>query len=210
MLANGGIETQNATGSVQTALDMVNEELVGLIDRARDEGARAFRAGNTATFDKIKEQCQAFEGFQERFNALYAEWRALARGRRKRRKTKRQAGGPRASRGELLLERAYVFPILQVLKDAGGSADARPVLAGVGRIVGNRLCAKDKEPLTTGQIRWENRAHWVRKYLVRAGLLSPNSPRGVWEITPQGLAHLDKGDLDSTWDLLMAAKRRGR
>ena len=39
---------------------------------------------------------------------------------------------------------------------------------------------------SSGVIRWENTAQWVRFYLVRQGYLSKDSPRGVWEITDKG------------------------
>ncbi|MFN3396352.1 MAG: winged helix-turn-helix domain-containing protein, partial [Thermodesulfovibrionales bacterium] len=34
--------------------------------------------------------------------------------------------------------------------------------------------------------RWENTAQWCRNTLVQEGLLSSDSPRGIWEITAEG------------------------
>ena len=36
------------------------------------------------------------------------------------------------------------------------------------------------------QKRWENTIQWCRNGMVTEGLLSSNSPRGIWEITAKG------------------------
>jgi len=49
----------------------------------------------------------------------------------------------------------------------------------------------DWQILSNGRsIRWRNTARWARQWLVREGLLTSDSPRGVWEITEAGRAHL--------------------
>ena len=52
----------------------------------------------------------------------------------------------------------------------------------------------DKEPLlsNSNQIRWENTAQWCRNTMVNEGLLSSDSPRGVWKITDLGKQYLLK------------------
>ncbi|MDQ1328156.1 MAG: restriction system protein [Candidatus Poribacteria bacterium] len=35
-------------------------------------------------------------------------------------------------------------------------------------------------------LKWVNTTHWVRYKMVKAGLLSENSSRGIWEITEEG------------------------
>jgi hypothetical protein len=43
--------------------------------------------------------------------------------------------------------------------------------------------------------------------LVRAGLLSLNSPKAVWEVTAAGQKELEANNLEATWAKVMAAKQ---
>ena len=93
---------------------------------------------------------------------------------------------PRAPSGALLPEQAYVEPILDVLKDSGGSMSTGAVIEAVGRRLEKQLKPLDWEQLTTGGIRWQNRVQFVRLRLVDEGLLSKGAPRGVWVLTDKG------------------------
>lgn len=97
-----------------------------------------------------------------------------------------------------------------MLHDAGGSAPVNEVTAELERIMGSRLTPEDWELLKYGQVRWVNRAQWVRLLMVRGGLLSSSSRRGVWEITPKGEAFLQSGDVDAIWPKLLEAKSSRR
>jgi hypothetical protein len=44
----------------------------------------------------------------------------------------------------------------------------------------------DYEKLASGDIRWRNRAQFVRLRLIERGDMKKDSPRGLWEITDQG------------------------
>lgn len=197
---------QEAQASVQAALEMVAEELSGLLETARAEGAKAYAAGDLKTFERVDRQRQALEAFQQRFTSLLSEWGRIWRPTR--------AAGPstprgtdRARRGELLPEREYVFPILRALRAAGGSAPLDAVLAAVEQELGPRLTPQDRGLLGRGEVRWRNRAQWVRKDLVEAGLLSATSRRGLWEITDLGREELERGDLERTWQRLRRVAR---
>jgi len=55
----------------------------------------------------------------------------------------------------------------------------------------DRLREVDWEMLPNGRsIRWRNTAQWARYRMIQAGLLAPDSPRGIWEITEAGRAYL--------------------
>ena len=41
-------------------------------------------------------------------------------------------------------------------------------------------------PSDPNQKRWENTAQWTRNSMVIEGLLSSDSPRGIWELTERG------------------------
>jgi hypothetical protein len=106
-----------------------------------------------------------------------------------RRKGKAKAS-PRAPRGALLPESEYELPILRALDERGGSAPASHVIERVGELLAGRLTATDEELLASGLVRWRSRTQFVRLRLAQRGDMKSDSPRGVWEISPQGLERL--------------------
>jgi hypothetical protein len=56
----------------------------------------------------------------------------------------------------------------------------------VGEALNGQLTDADKEPLKSGDIRWKNRAAFVRLRLIETGDLNGQAPRGTWQITDQG------------------------
>jgi hypothetical protein len=117
--------------------------------------------------------------------------------------SRRSAGGqahsvtvskPRARPGSILPHEAYVRPILRTLAEAGGSASTTSVIDAVGQELGDRLTDLDRDRLTSGNIRWQNRVQWVRLRLVERGMIEARSPRGVWTITAAGRRFLDSND----------------
>jgi Mrr N-terminal domain len=96
----------------------------------------------------------------------------------------------RVARGMLLAEHEYERPILRYLDAHGGRAPSREVVEAVGAVLGDRLTARDRQQLSSGGIRWEKRAAFVRLRLVERGELARNSPRGTWEITDKGRERL--------------------
>jgi hypothetical protein len=79
---------------------------------------------------------------------------------------------------------------LEALKDLGGKGEVANVLKRVERKMKTSLRAVDYKKTATGMLRWRKSAMWKRKAMVDEGLLSPNSPRGAWELTPKGRALL--------------------
>ena len=98
----------------------------------------------------------------------------------------RQVKGKRTPQSE------YVIPILEALAEMNGGGKMSEVLDIVGRKMANRLTSFDYESLPSSPtaIRWKNTAQWTRYELVQRGLMSDNSPNGVWEITPKGYQYL--------------------
>lgn len=105
---------------------------------------------------------------------------------RQGRRSRRRRSGQRAPAGSLLPEGEYEAPILRVLDERGGRAPTREVVEAVGEILKDRLTELDKAPLTSGDIRWENRVQFTRLRMIEQGLLSKDSPRGTWEISDKG------------------------
>lgn len=100
------------------------------------------------------------------------------------------SGGRRAATGALLPEREYELPLLESLADLGGAAPMRAVLDVLETKLGSRLTPDDRDRLPTGGIRWRNRAQFVRLRLIEKGDMMSDSPRGLWEISPQGRVRL--------------------
>lgn len=94
--------------------------------------------------------------------------------------------------GELLPEGEYWLPILQILSESGGRAQGSKVIDTLeGRIAG-RLKPRDRDVLKMGEVRWRNRARFARLRMKELGLVSSQSPRGIWEITEKGERFLEE------------------
>lgn len=78
----------------------------------------------------------------------------------------------------------WFAPLVQALKDLGGSAAPREALERIAEIekVPEELRS---EVLSSGQERFYNQVQWARQYLVWAGLID-SGRRGVWTLTPAG------------------------
>ena len=95
----------------------------------------------------------------------------------------------------------YIIPIVQVLKELGGSGRAGEVVD----LVVDKLNIPDdelNETISSGQSRVKNQIQWARFMLVKAGYLY-SSTRGVWTLTEKGL----KSDLNDT-DLVELYEQR--
>lgn len=122
------------------------------------------------------------DGDESPTEASTSEERAT-RQRRRRTKPKR---APRAKTGSILHESAYELPILQIIEKHGGRAAAREVLDELEPKLDGQLTKVDRLELASGDVRWRNRAQFVRLRLVEQGDLLKHSPRGIWEISDQG------------------------
>jgi restriction system protein len=82
---------------------------------------------------------------------------------------------------------AMMNPVLQVMKDLGGSGTIEEINSKVAEVMG--LSDEHLEVIHDssrgGQTEFEYRVAWTRTYLKRYGLLE-NSGRGVWALTPDG------------------------
>lgn len=116
--------------------------------------------------------------------------RRAAKGATATRTRRRQSRRPRARPGTTLPDVEYEIPILEILRDNGGRAPTREVIDALGERLDGRLTDADREPLSSGDIRWRNRAQFVRLNLIERGDMVKGSPRGVWEISEQGLVRV--------------------
>jgi hypothetical protein len=97
-----------------------------------------------------------------------------------------KARAPRAKPGTILHEDEYEAPLLAILDENGGRAPSREVIDELGERLNGRLTPTDRDRLASGEIRWRNRAQFVRLKLIERGEMTKDSPRGVWEISDKG------------------------
>lgn len=101
----------------------------------------------------------------------------------------------RAPSGELLSMDDYELPLLRALSQAGGSVPKKKVKAAVEVMLAERLTGLDREPLESGEIRWENRIGFARLRAIDRGHMRSDSRRGIWELTDAGIERL--GELEA-------------
>jgi hypothetical protein len=106
--------------------------------------------------------------------------------RTRQRRRRRRPVAKRAQPGTILSDDEYEVPILAILDARGGRAPTSEVLDELGERLAQRLMPADLEPLASGDIRWRNRAQFVRLRLIERGDMASGSPRGIWEISDQG------------------------
>jgi hypothetical protein len=96
----------------------------------------------------------------------------------------------RALKGSIVPEAEYEIPILHAIDELGGRAPSSEVIDRVGKLLDERLGQADLETISSGDVRWRNRAQFVRLALIKAGDMKTDSPRGLWEISDQGRGRL--------------------
>ncbi len=174
---------------VAIAFDIVLEEIENAIATLNREGAQAFQVGKYDVARELMEKGSQMTAFRTKVVDLQKEWVNIfaAVTPSKVRKRSRNVAA-RLKRGLRTPEGEFRVPIMQCLVDLGGSAPMTEVLDRVERVMKDRLNAYDRLPLPSDptQIRWRNTAQWARNAMVKEGLLAPDLPRGVWEITSAG------------------------
>lgn len=115
-----------------------------------------------------------------------------ARSTRKAQRARSTRKAPRAQTGSILSEQEYEVPILRALLELQGRAAASEVIDRVGQLLKGRLTPADHEKLASGDVRWRNRAQFVRLSLIKKGHMKAKSPRGIWELSDQGRRRAEK------------------
>lgn len=98
----------------------------------------------------------------------------------------------RVPKGSIVPEEEYELPILRALAHLGGRVPTSEVIAQVEKEMGTRLTDVDREELSSGGVRWQNRVQFVRLKLIKRGEMVDGSPRGIWEISPAGRERIAK------------------
>lgn len=172
------------------AFQVVIQELKSSLERAREQGERAFKERHYA---EAQVKAQAAEQIEKDFQALMLaqehwkkHWSDVAPKERDPIRTTQVRVG-RSPKGARTQEKAFRFPILQALVDMNGRGNVRYVLDKVGKLMEGKLKPIDFEIIeSANETRWRNTAKWERSRMVKEGLLKSNSPVGTWEISEAG------------------------
>jgi hypothetical protein len=173
---------------VNTAFEILLEEIELVANVLNDDGAKAFQAGNYEAARRAIEEATRLAEFREKVKTLQKEWASLIIAKPQRQPNTRRIGKGRLPRGLRTPEDAFRRPILEALVELGGRAPIGEVLDLVGKKIKSQLTKYDFEPLPSDpkSIRWRNTAQWCRNSLVREGLMRSDSPHGIWEISEAG------------------------
>lgn len=188
--------TSDAT-TVGTAFEMLLEAVEGVVDDVNEAGANAFKQGRHDAARKVLEQADVLVGFRQKIASLRDEWTSLYSEQEEEvKQSVRRRNLGKIPRGTKTQTKEYYIPILRTLVEMGGSGKAKPVCESVYKRMKKVLKPVDLEKLNSvpHDPRWENTAHWARNEMKDQGLISNDSPFGLWEITPAGRAYLEKNE----------------
>lgn len=185
------------TQNVDDAFDILLDEIQNEIDLIKKSVSSAMA---DEKYDKVQnavDTAKRINEFEKNVRNLREEWKNIMLGVstvKKRRGRPPKSKLERAKKGEITPEHDFFIPILQIIKEEGGSAKTKYVVRKVGIMMSGNFTLKDREPVPSNpnQTRWDNRVRWARNTLITKGLLKSNSPRGLWEITQKGRNYLDK------------------
>ncbi|MCS6802670.1 MAG: winged helix-turn-helix domain-containing protein [Chloroflexota bacterium] len=177
-------------GDVSAAFELLLSELDNALSSAREEAARASRAGRYSEVNASIAVAQQIETIVDQIKASYRQWQEIS-------------SQPRASRqdrpsppqhGRRTPVKVFRLPILRALVALGGSAPLHTVLERVFDEVKGSLTEADFDlvPSQPNTPYWRNYAQWARKELVLEGLMCSDSPRGIWAISEHGVAYLER------------------
>lgn len=174
------------------------EEVEAVVEECGKEATEAVQKRNFQAAKEMMDRAEQVTTFLGKVKSLQREWAELpqtrASGHRRNRRSRRGQLTKRLRRGLRTPEEAFRMPILEVLVEIGGSGPPQEVLARVYHRVETLLTDYDRQPLASDpdEPRWRKTVHWCRKALVEEGLLSSDSPRGIWEIAEAGRAELTR------------------
>ena len=190
---------ENDPTNVSAAFEMLLEEIEAEIDFISKVGARSLEGRDYEGAREALGRASHATTLRDKLVSFRKEWEALTVSHRgdeeeeMMRAERRNIG--RLQRGSRTPERAYYQPILNALNELGGSARMNDVVVRVEQLMKGVLTRVDYEPLASDpeMLRWRNTAQWARNSMVKEGLLKPDSPRGIWEISEAGHVALARG-----------------
>jgi hypothetical protein len=182
------------SNEVNTAFEILLEEIELVANSLNEDGAAAFKTGSYDVARRLIDEAARLAGFREKVKALQKEWGSLVVNQPSYGLSVSYASGKatgskaRLPRGLRTPEDAFRRPILEALVELGGEANLNEVLDLVGAKMKAILTRYDFEPLVSSPKlpRWRNTAQWCRNKLASDGLMRSDSPYGIWAISEEG------------------------
>ena len=143
-------------------------------------------------WDELKQRAIPLEDTPNDVLRRVLELKSGKSGRKQRASSRKQATN-QTRKG--IPPHAFREPILQALSDLGGSAQEKDVLDRVEQAMAQQLNDVDRELLASGRNhkpRWRMSAREERRIMAKKGLLKRDCPRGIWELTEEGLAEAER------------------
>ena len=180
--------TPKGAEDVLEGLELVLEAVEETLNEFGTYVGEVFAESDRETLEKLLRRKFDTEDFRDTVRDLKRRWSQMWNGQKSGRRRRRKL-----PKGLRTPQEHFVRPLLETLVELGGKGEAGKVTDLVGAKMEQELNEYDLEPLpSTNQPRWRNTVQWCRLDLVREGYLSPDSPRGVWEITDKGREYLKK------------------
>lgn len=179
---------------IEEAIELLLQEIDSEIAQTQTYAEKALKEKKFTQVETYIQQIQQLENFHQKVKLLLQDWKQLHPSPPPAKSN--QTPVKRLSKGKATPQNAYRRAILESLVELGGAAKVQNVLNKVEQKMKSNLNSYDYQPLPcSGEIRWRNRAMWCRLHLVREGLLHPNSPHGIWEISKKGRKALENGSI---------------
>ncbi|MFN3946547.1 MAG: winged helix-turn-helix domain-containing protein [Aquificaceae bacterium] len=181
--------------NVSEAFKLLLEEIQKVIQALRQKAKSALGATDYPQARVYIEKAEGVEEFKEKVIALQREWEnsyAPRLSEEENTEIRMEETQQTRCRARYTQPEEFTIPILESLVEMGGRGRTEEVLRRVEEKMRGRLTEADYERYRNSrQIRWINYARWCKQRLVDIGLISNNSPRGVWEITEMGRKYLE-------------------
>lgn len=176
---------------VNIAFEMLVQEIENVINELNHEGALAIEEKDYEKARMLIDSAQRVEDFKNKVLKLQEEWNNFSFGKSVT-KVSMKKRSKKLKKGLRTPECEFRIPILESIVELGGSAKVKDVLKKVEDKMKHKLNEYDYESLPSDprEKRWAKTAQWCRYMLVTEGLLSFDSPRGIWEITEKGKEYL--------------------
>jgi restriction system protein len=185
---------------VSEALDLLVTEVREEIQRIREEGADAMKAGDYSTAQSVIGFAEELEGFAKDVDRLSEKWNSIeeihmAEVPKVQEIVSGKIFGKKARKGTITPQQDYYLPLLRALVKTGGSGKVQAVIDEVGKLMEGKLKEKDFERLNSEpkMLRWRNKVMWARNSLVNdLDYMKSDTPHGVWAISEKGRTWLSK------------------
>lgn len=177
---------------VNIAFEILLEEIEEVFNFLSEDLKSSSEARDYEKAKQLSEYGEKLKSFREKVKCLQDEWQNLFD------KNIYEPGGKRKFSGKLKKGlrtpvSEFIVPILEAIDSLGGKGKLKQILELIYQKMKDKLNKHDLEPLQSNpkMKRWKNTVQWTRYTLVKEGLISHDSPQGIWEITAKGKEYLN-------------------